>query len=31
LGAAARETIINGLTLSHQAQRLAHIYGEAIA
>jgi len=31
LGAAARGTIINGLTLSHQAQRLAQIYGEAIA
>ena len=31
LGAAARETIINGLTLSHQAQRLAQIYFEAIA
>lgn len=31
LGASARETILNGLTLSHQAQRLAQIYGEAIA
>jgi teichuronic acid biosynthesis glycosyltransferase TuaC len=31
LGATARETILNGLTLSHQAQRLAQIYGEAIA
>ena len=31
LGASARETIINGLTLSHQAQRLAQIYVEAIA
>ena len=31
LGAAARETILNGLTLSDQAQRLAQIYGEAIA
>jgi glycosyltransferase involved in cell wall biosynthesis len=30
LGASARETILNGLTLSHQAQRLAQIYGEAI-
>jgi len=31
LGASARETILNGLTLSHQAQRLAQIYSEAIA
>jgi teichuronic acid biosynthesis glycosyltransferase TuaC len=31
LGASARQTILNGLTLSHQAQRLAQIYGEAIA
>ena len=31
LGASARETILNGLTLCHQAQRLAQIYGEAIA
>ena len=31
LGASARETILNGLTLSHQAQRLAQIYDEAIA
>ena len=31
LGASARETILNRLTLSHQAQRLAQIYGEAIA
>ena len=30
LGASARETILNRLTLSHQAQRLAQIYGEAI-
>jgi len=31
LGAAARETVLNGLTLSHQAQRLACIYREATA
>jgi len=31
LGAAARETILNGLTLSDQAHRLAQIYGGAIA
>jgi glycosyltransferase involved in cell wall biosynthesis len=31
LGASARETILNGLTLYHQAQRLAQIYSEAIA
>ncbi len=31
LGASARETILDRLTLSHQAQRLAQIYGEAIA
>jgi teichuronic acid biosynthesis glycosyltransferase TuaC len=31
LGAAARQTILKGLTLSNQAQRLAQIYGEAIA
>lgn len=31
LGASARETILNGLTLSNQAQRLAQIYREAIA
>jgi hypothetical protein len=31
LGTAARETILNRLTLSHQAERLAQIYGEAIA
>jgi len=31
LGASGRETILNRLTLSHQAQRLAQIYGEAIA
>jgi glycosyltransferase involved in cell wall biosynthesis len=31
LGASARETILNRLTLSDQAQRLAQIYGEAIA
>ena len=31
LGAAARDTILNGLTLSQQAQRLAQIYAEAIA
>lgn len=30
LGASARETVLNGLTLSHQAQRLAQIYGDAI-
>jgi glycosyltransferase involved in cell wall biosynthesis len=30
LGASARETILNRLTLSDQAQRLAQIYGEAI-
>ncbi len=31
LGASARQTILNGLTLSHQSQSLAEIYGEAIA
>jgi len=31
LGASARQTILNGLTLPHQAQRLAQIYGESIA
>ncbi len=31
LGAAARETILNGLTLSDQARRLAQIYSGAIA
>jgi len=31
LGASARETILNRLTLSDQARRLAQIYGEAIA
>jgi teichuronic acid biosynthesis glycosyltransferase TuaC len=31
LGASARESILNRLTLSHQAHRLAQIYGEAIA
>ncbi len=31
LGTAARETILNGLTLCDQAERLTHIYGEAIA
>ena len=31
LGASARETILNGLTLSDQARRLAQIYGDAIA
>jgi teichuronic acid biosynthesis glycosyltransferase TuaC len=31
IGAAARDTVLNGLTLSHQAQRLANIYHEAIA
>ena len=31
LGASARETVLNGLTLSHQARRLAQIYGDAIA
>ena len=30
LGASARETILNRLTLSHQAQQLAKIYGEAM-
>jgi glycosyltransferase involved in cell wall biosynthesis len=30
LGASARETVLNGLTLSHQAQRLAQVYGDAI-
>ena len=30
LGASARETVLNGLTLSHQAQRLAQIYCDAI-
>jgi teichuronic acid biosynthesis glycosyltransferase TuaC len=31
LGTAARDTILNRLTLSHQAERLAQIYSEAIA
>jgi len=31
IGRAAREAILNGLTLSHQAQKLARVYGEAIA
>lgn len=31
MGTAARETVLNGLTLSDQAQRLANIYREAIA
>lgn len=31
LGAAARETILNGLTLSDQARRLAQIYSGAVA
>ena len=31
LGTAARVTILNRLTLSHQAERLAQIYSEAIA
>jgi glycosyltransferase involved in cell wall biosynthesis len=31
LGTAARNTILNRLTLSHQAERLAQIYSEAIA
>ncbi|MBZ5663363.1 MAG: glycosyltransferase [Acidobacteriia bacterium] len=31
LGASARETVLNGLTLSDQARRLAQIYGDAIA
>jgi glycosyltransferase involved in cell wall biosynthesis len=31
LGTSARATILNGLTLFHQTQRLAKIYGEAIA
>lgn len=30
LGASARETVLNGLTLSDQARRLAQIYGDAI-
>jgi teichuronic acid biosynthesis glycosyltransferase TuaC len=30
LGASARETILSRLTLSHQAQQLAKIYGEAM-
>ena len=31
LGTAARATVLNGLTLSHQARRLAQIYGDAVA
>lgn len=31
LGASARATILNGLTLSDQARRLAEIYGDAIS
>jgi teichuronic acid biosynthesis glycosyltransferase TuaC len=31
LGVAARATVLNGLTLSHQAQRLAQVYSEAVA
>jgi teichuronic acid biosynthesis glycosyltransferase TuaC len=31
LGASARATILSGLTLSHHAQRLAQIYGDASA
>jgi glycosyltransferase involved in cell wall biosynthesis len=31
IGMAARETILNQLTLSHQAQQLARVYGEARA
>jgi glycosyltransferase involved in cell wall biosynthesis len=31
IGTAARDTVVNGLTLSHQAQRLARIYREATA
>jgi hypothetical protein len=31
LGIAARETVLNRLTLFHQAERLAQIYSEAIA
>ena len=31
LGASARETVLNGLTLSDQARRLIQIYGEAVA
>jgi glycosyltransferase involved in cell wall biosynthesis len=31
LGTSARETILNGLTLSDQARRLAQIYSDAIA
>jgi glycosyltransferase involved in cell wall biosynthesis len=30
LGQAARETILNGLTLQHQAQKLAKIYNEVV-
>ena len=30
IGAAARQTVLEKLTLSHQAQRLASIYREAI-
>jgi glycosyltransferase involved in cell wall biosynthesis len=31
IGTAARQTILDKLTLSHQAQQLANIYGQAIA
>jgi teichuronic acid biosynthesis glycosyltransferase TuaC len=31
LGAAARHTVLNRLTLSHQAERLTQIYGDAVA
>jgi len=31
MGTAARQTILNGLTLVDQAQRLANIYSQAIA
>ena len=31
LGAAARDTILEGLTLAHQAERLARIYRECVA
>jgi hypothetical protein len=31
IGTAARETILNRMTLSHQAQQLAKVYAEAMA
>jgi glycosyltransferase involved in cell wall biosynthesis len=31
LGASARQTVLNGLTLSDQARRLTQIYREAVA